>query len=79
MPITVKLSSSLRRYVSGYDPHQGLNLEYTPDQTVEELMQQLGIPREMVKIIMVNGLSTPLERTLEDGDRLGLFPAVGGG
>lgn len=79
MPITVKLSSSLRPFVNGYDPHQGLNLELKPGQTIAQLIQQLGLPKEKVKIIMVNGISAPLEKTLQDGDRLGLFPAVGGG
>ena len=79
MPITVKLSSSLRQYVSGYDPYQGLNMELKPGQTVEELIHLLGLPREKIKIVMVNGISTPLDRILQNGDRLGLFPAVGGG
>ena len=79
MPITVKLSSSLRPFVNSYDPHQGLILEFKPGQTVAQLIQHLGLPKEKVKIIMINGISAPPERTLQDADRLGLFPAVGGG
>jgi sulfur carrier protein ThiS len=32
-----------------------------------------------VHIILINGVSSPPDRVLGEGDRLGLFPAVGGG
>ncbi len=79
MAIDVMLSSALRRYVPDYDPLSGLQLEATPDLTVKELINSLGIPTQDVKIIMINGKADRLDRPLSDGDRVGLFPAVGGG
>jgi sulfur carrier protein ThiS len=79
MPILVKLSASLRRLVPGYDAMSGLSLAPSPGLTVGGALAQLGIAPGDVKIIMVNGVSAGPERELADGDRLGLFPAVGGG
>lgn len=75
----VKLSSSLRRHVEEYVPAAGLNIELEPDRTVGDVVEDLGLPLSGIKIIMVNGKHAGLDHTLADGDRLALFPAVGGG
>jgi molybdopterin converting factor small subunit len=46
---------------------------------VADVLTALGIPEEEVKIIFINGVKKELHAPLADGDRLGLFPAVGGG
>ena len=79
MPLLVKLSTTLRQCVPEYDPHAGLNLEARPGETVAELFGRINIPAENVKVIMVNGVQARADTTLEDGDRVGLFPPVGGG
>ena len=47
--------------------------------TAGELIRELGIPDGEVAIIFVNGAHAAETTTLRDGDRIGLFPAVGGG
>jgi molybdopterin converting factor small subunit len=79
MPVVVKLSASLRRYVPDYDPLQGLTLENWGDRTVAELAEHLGIPIDSVKIVMINGRHQQPDHLIKDGDRVALFPAVGGG
>jgi sulfur carrier protein ThiS len=79
MPLEIRLSASLRRQVPGYDPLQGLALAWKPDMRVAGLLAELGLASGEVKIIMINGRASGLEDTLADGDRVGLFPAVGGG
>ena len=79
MPVLVKLSSTLRRSVPGYDPLIGMEVEVTAGLDVAGLLATLGIGAEEVKIIMLNGRSAKLGNKLRDGDRVGLFPAVGGG
>ena len=63
--------------------------EFTPPSTdahvveagtsVRTLVQQLGIPEIKAKIIFINGLKATLDSVLKNGDRLGIFPPVGGG
>jgi len=79
MAIEVFLSTSLRRHVPHYDPHLGLKIPHHPGLTAQDLMRQLGIPPEEVKVVMRNGKAAPHDTPLDDGDRVGLFPAVGGG
>lgn len=49
-------------------------LELPPFSTVENLIEQLGLARERVKIILLNGRGASLPYVLKDGDRIGLFP-----
>ena len=50
-----------------------------PGTTVGEVLAQLKVPADQVKLVFVNGRKAHLHRVLEDGDRLGVFPPVGGG
>ena len=47
--------------------------------TAGDLVRALGIPAEEVAIIFVNGTHATEATALQAGDRVGLFPAVGGG
>jgi molybdopterin converting factor small subunit len=46
---------------------------------VQELIRSLQLPADAVKLIFVNGRKQDTTYVLEPGDRLGLFPPVGGG
>ena len=50
-----------------------------PGLTVREIVEAEGLKPGEVRIIMINGLHGTMESELADGDRLGLFPPVGGG
>ena len=79
MPIKIFLSSSLRKYVSNYDPLTGIERVLQHPVSVEDLCEELEIPAETVKIAMVNGKMVHMNQHVEDGDRVALFPPVGGG
>jgi len=46
---------------------------------VKDLLSKLGIPAQQAKLIFVNGRKAGPDALLQDGDRLGVFPPVGGG
>ncbi len=50
-----------------------------PGLTVREIVEAEGLKPTDVHIVMINGLHGTMESELGDGDRLGLFPPVGGG
>jgi molybdopterin converting factor small subunit len=50
-----------------------------PGLTVREIVEGEGLEPAEVQIVMINGVHGTMESELVDGDRLGLFPAVGGG
>ena len=79
MKVDVKISTTLRQYVPGYNPDTGIEQEIAPGTTILDLAQILGIPPGEIKFVMVNGRYQPLETLLGSGDRIAYFPAIGGG
>lgn len=47
--------------------------------TMGKLVDILNIPRDQVATVFVNGLHADWDTPVADGDRVGIFPAVGGG
>ena len=79
MPVKIVLSSTLRKYVPDYDPIKGLEVAVEAGTALKDLLERLGIPEKDIKIAMVNGVKVGLDRELAGDERVGLFPAVGGG
>lgn len=50
-----------------------------PGETLAEVLTRLGLSPDEVRVVFVNGEVAPRETVLHDGDRVGVFPAVGGG
>lgn len=79
MRVHIKLSTTLRDCVPGYDPETGLRLDAPDGTTLAELATRAGLPISEIKITMVNGRQRKLDDMASDGDRVAFFPAVGGG
>lgn len=79
MPLKILLSSTLRKYVPDYDPAKGVVLHPEKDMTVAELCDQMNIPKDGIKLIIVDGKNKSLTHILTGVERVGLFPAIGGG
>jgi sulfur carrier protein ThiS len=75
MHVTVKCFATLSRF----QPAASEAYPFTPGETVADLIHRLGIAPKDVAVLFVNGVHAQPERALADGDRVGLFPAVGGG
>jgi molybdopterin converting factor small subunit len=69
----------LRLFVTLSDICGKMNAEIHKDTTIEKLILDLCIPAELVKLIFVNGKRQDKSYKLKRGDRVGLFPPVGGG
>ncbi len=57
----------------------GFEIEARNGLTVRDVVTEAAIPEADVTVVMINHRSGGLDSPLEDGDRLGLFPAVSGG
>lgn len=51
--------------------------EISEGDTVESLLDRLGMPKEEIKIIFLNNKIVDFDAVLRDGDQLGLAPPVG--
>lgn len=78
MEIEVRLYATLRAAAPAA-PAGVLRQEAAPGATVLDVLAALGIAPQQVHLVMVNGAQRGLEQVLAPGDRLGLFPPVGGG
>jgi len=73
--ITLKLFATLRSYA----PEQAERYAITPGTTVGDVVRELNIPAKDAKLIFINNIRKEHDTLLQDGDRLGIFPPVGGG
>ncbi len=73
--IQIKLFASLGRYM----PESSDAFLIDPGISVGELALALGVPLESAKLIFVNGQKRDLAATLSGGERVAIFPPVGGG
>jgi len=75
----IKIDLKLFVTLSKYLPDNSEGLEIPDGTTVEKLIFDVGIPKELVKLIFINGKKQNDSYQLKDNDRVGLFPPVGGG
>ena len=73
--IQIKLFANLQRF----QPGMADNYAIEPGTTIRSLLQQLNVPEEKAKLIFVDGIKKDLTATLKGGERVGIFPPVGGG
>ena len=79
MRIRVKLFAALARYFENAMAGTPFEVEISDHTTLADLVNQLKLPHEEVKVFFVNGRARPLDWTLEPGDEVGIFPLIGGG
>jgi sulfur carrier protein ThiS len=59
--------------------HDHLVLEVEPGTTVSRLLDEVGLPGDLVLTTAVNGKIVGRDRVLQDGDEVKLVPYTGGG
>jgi len=74
MQLTVKLHASLRPYERSSSNGGLFPLETREKATVREVIRELGIPPEKVRMILLNGKGADSNSILSNGDRIALFP-----
>ncbi len=73
--IQIKLFATLQRFM----PASAENYAIETGTTIRTLLQQLDIPENNAKLIFIDGLKAELTTVLKGGERIGIFPPVGGG
>ena len=73
--IQIKLFASLQRFM----PPDAENYAVDTGTTISTLLEQLDIAQDMIKLIFVDGVRAELTTILKGGERVGIFPPVGGG
>ena len=73
--IQVKLFATLEPFT----PPSGEKYRIDPGISIRSLLEQLNLPEEKAKLIFIDGIKANLSSTLNGGERVGIFPPVGGG
>jgi molybdopterin converting factor small subunit len=71
--ITAKLFASLRKLIP-CGPEGEIELPVEEGSSVEAIVSKLSIPKDRVRMIMINGIVTGFDDAVKDGDRVALFP-----
>ena len=79
MKIEVNLYATLSQYVPDGNKGPTHIVDVPAGTTVSELLNQLGVPTQSAKLIFLDGMHSDLDTVLKEGNRLGVFPPVGGG
>ena len=77
--VECRLYAGLKRYIPGYRVGDAKELELPEGTILLEIYELLKVPPGEVKRTFVNGLSKGSDHVLSDGDRVALFPPIGGG
>jgi len=75
----LKIELKLFVTLAAFAPENADNFTVQEGTTVAMLIRELKIPENTVKLIFVNGKKQDTSYVLKPGDRVGLFPPVGGG
>ena len=73
--IHIKFFATLSKFTPGSAEHFPIE----PGMTVSDLCEQLKVPLDEVKLIFINNKKGELTTELQGGERIGVFPPVGGG
>ena len=73
--IKLKLFATLHEF----EPPAADNYSIEQGMSISQLLEQLHLPPEKARLIFINGIKADLSATLKGGERVGIFPPVGGG
>jgi molybdopterin converting factor small subunit len=79
LKVELNLYASLRRFLPAEGGGTTCTLEIDEGKTIGDLLKRLNVPLDTVKVVFLNGVHAEMKEGLNDGDRVGVFPPVGGG
>ncbi len=79
MKIEIHLYASLAKYLPKNTKNKTCIIELSDYLLVSDLIKKMKLPNQTIKLIFLNGIQASRTSELKDGDRVGIFPPVGGG
>lgn len=79
LPMETHINIQLFASLSNFTPVSAEKYPIAPGTTVGMLLDQLGVAENEAKLIFIDGKKGDLTSTLHGGERVGIFPPVGGG
>ncbi|TYO97227.1 MoaD/ThiS family protein [Desulfallas thermosapovorans] len=79
LQVEVRVFSGLEKFLPGVGFGQPLPVELPAGATIRDLLHKIGVPEDQVFTVLVDGRHQTLDYTTTSGERISLFPPVGGG
>ncbi|MCK4961454.1 MAG: MoaD/ThiS family protein [Anaerolineales bacterium] len=77
--VEIRLFASLRKYHPNSGNSEAFTMELDDKTSLANLVDKLKIARQEIGVLMVNSTWQKENYLLQDEDRVGLFPLIGGG
>ena len=77
--MTIHVSIKLYATLGALSPKRADRYPVSEGISVADLLRQLQVPLQEAKLIFINGRRAELDAKLHGGERIGVFPPVGGG
>jgi sulfur carrier protein ThiS len=77
--VYVKLIATYREHLPEGTEGNKVSVEVPSVSTVEEVLTPFGIPLDKSSVIVLNGLTIPLDTQVSEGDTISAFSAIAGG
>ncbi len=74
--VRVNLYTTLRQYVGG---KPSVDVDVEPGRTIGQVLEELGVPTDHTRVIFLDSRAADLQSPLQGGERVDVFPAIGGG
>ena len=79
MRVYVKLIATYREHLPPGTNGNITEVDVPPGSTVREILTPYEIPLDDSSVIVLNGLTVPLDTVVEEGDTVAAFSAIAGG
>ncbi|MEW6672375.1 MAG: MoaD/ThiS family protein [Thermodesulfobacteriota bacterium] len=73
--VQIKLFADL----SAFTPPGADTFPIKAGTTVRRLLDDINVPAEKVRLVFINNIKGDLDTILKGGERVGIFPPIGGG
>jgi molybdopterin converting factor small subunit len=79
MKVEIKLFGYMKEYVPGGEDYSSRQVALQEGARVDQLLEKLGIPIDIPKIVLIDGVTVKPNHPLKEGDSVNIFPPLTGG
>lgn len=72
--VTIRAYAELNDFLPRYRRQKSFQYPMNGGNSLKHLIESAGIPHTEIEVVLVNGRSVGLDATVEDGDRVSLYP-----
>jgi len=72
--ITIRFYEELNDFLRGYPKKQDIHYSFRGKRSIKDLIETFGVPHVEVDLILVNSLSVGFDYSVQDGDRISVYP-----